>query len=209
MARDSGSAMARRLIDLSYPHLSYPHLSDPHLSDPHLGVGATRTTLTAPSVGSGLGAGLRVKLAEMPAVCIDVSVGRIARIDADGAIDLRRIGELDFEGVAVLIRTGFQEGAAAEDPQPHLTIAAAEALLSGGAGLIGIDTAALDKTVDPATPAHIRLLEAGVPVVTNLRGLDALRVAGFCFSAVLPSRVVSGPFTIRAFATIDDERYVG
>ncbi len=196
--------MARRLIDLSYPHLG-----DTHLSYTHLGVGATRTTLTAPSVGSGPGAGLRVKLAEMPAVCVDVSAGRIARIDPDGAVDLRRIGELDFEGVAVLIRTGFQDRAATKDPQPHLTIAAAEALLAGGAGLIGIDTASLDKTADPATPAQMRLLKAGVPVVTNLRGLDALRVAGFCFSAVLPSRVDSGPFTIRAFATIDDERYVG
>ena len=185
--------MARRHIDLSYPNI---------------GERAIRTLLTAPP---GLDAEFGHRLAEMPAVCIDVAAGRTARIGADGAIDLRRIGELDFEGVAVLIRTGAVPGLPdrVEGPMPYLTDAAAIALLGGGAGLVGVDGATIDAGHDPARPASARLLSAGVPIVTGLLGLEGLRVAGFCFSVVLVTEPIDGPIPVRAFATIDDERYVG
>ena len=233
--------MTRTLIDLSHQItdglVTYPGLPTPTIGE-HLTRDASRaiyqgqaefsigTITMCANTGTYLDtpfhrdpdghdlAGLALeRVVDVPAVCIDVSRGRTGRIGEDGAIDLHRIGELDFGGVAVLIRTGaaahFGTSKYAGSPQPHLTKASAEALLSGGVGLVGIDCINIDSMADPARPVHTTLLRAGVPIVEHLRGLELLPMAGFRFTAVPPAIVGMGTFCVRAFATVDDDRRVG
>ena len=103
----------------------------------------------------------------------------------------------------------FGTASYAGSPQPHLTKESAEALLSGGVGLVGIDAINIDSMRDPSRPVHSTLLRAGVPIVEHLRGLEGLPMAGFRFTAVPPAIVGMGTFGVRAFATIDDDRRVG
>ena len=226
--------MRRRHVDLSHPitdgMITYPGLPSPtvatHLSreasraayhdqaEFFIGniamCGNTGTYLDVPfhryADGHDLTGLDLARVADVPAVCVDVT-RQVASNPDDPAIDLRRIGELDFEGVAVLIRTGWSAhwGTAryGQTPAPYLTSAAAEALLSGGAGVVGIDSVNIDSMLDPRRPVHTILLAAGVPIVEHLTGLDQLPVVGFRFTAVPPKIEGLGTFTVRAYATVE------
>ena len=54
---------------------------------------------------------------------------------------------------------------------PHLTASAADALISAGAAIVGIDSLNIDSPNDPARPAHHGLLGAGIPVIEHLTNL--------------------------------------
>lgn len=111
----------------------------------------------------------------------------------------------DLAGRAVLVRTGRDELWPGEEywtNGPFLGDRAITALLEGGAALVGVDFGNVDDMGDPTRPAHTRLLEAGVLIVENLRGLGPLPREGFRFTAAPPAIVGAASFPVRAFAEV-------
>jgi arylformamidase len=112
----------------------------------------------------------------------------------------------DLAGHAVLLRTGWdrRRGTAGYwDPAPYVPAELAGALVVGGVALVGVDTWNIDDVDDPARPAHTILLEAGVPIVEHLRGLDRLPALGFRFTAVPAPIRGAASMPVRAFAELD------
>lgn len=208
------------LIDLSHPiedgRGAYPGLPPPRIGaildhegsrDRYEGkaefllgrlelAGNTGTYLDAPFHRHRRGADLaRVPLertAGLPGLVID--------IPEEGPVEL---GQIEVAGKAVLLRSGLDRlwpEDAYWERGPHLTTASIDRLL--GAALVGVDFRNIDDTGDPRRPAHTRLLEAGVLIVENLRGLDALPGDGFRFSAA-PLAIVGGAtIPVRAYAEL-------
>jgi arylformamidase len=118
--------------------------------------------------------------------------------------------EIDLEphriqGRAVLVRTGWDGRWGSDsywEPDPYLSAATLDALIQGGAALVGVDFNNVDDTTDPARPAHTRLLGADIPVVEHLTNLGALPDDGFRFFAVPPRIVRGASFPVRAFAEL-------
>ncbi len=137
-------------------------------------------------------------------------------VDLDGVVvDVRdqverAIGPEAFNGVnvagrAVLIATGWDRHWGTDaylSDNPFLTEAAARHLVTAGAGLIGIDSLNVDSLADPRRPAHTAILDAGIPLVEHLTGLDQLPPDGFRFFAVPPRIRGMATFPVRAFALI-------
>ena len=123
-----------------------------------------------------------------------------------GPIDIDLAPE-KLRGRAVLVRTGWDRHWGTDryfEGDPWLSEGALDALIKGGATLVGVDFNNVDDTTDPVRPAHTRLLEAGIPIVEHLRGLDALPPEGFRFTAVPPPIVGGASFPVRAFAELPD-----
>jgi arylformamidase len=118
--------------------------------------------------------------------------------------------EIDLEpdrihGRAILIRTGWDSRWGTDaywEADPYLSAATLDALIEGGAGLVGVDFNNVDDTTDPARPAHTRLLGADIPIVEHLTNLGALPEDGFRFFAVPPRIVRGASFPVRAFAEL-------
>ncbi|HKS21281.1 MAG TPA: cyclase family protein [Thermoanaerobaculia bacterium] len=111
-------------------------------------------------------------------------------------------------GRAVLFHTGWSRHFAtpaygARDRHPFVTRAAAEALVSMGARLVGIDSVNIDNMDDFTRPVHSLLLQAGIPIVEHLTALDRLPPQGFRFFAAPPKFRGVGTFPVRAFAIVD------
>ena len=144
------------------------------------------------------------KLANLDVVLVDAPAG---------GIDASYFEELDVEGKAVLVRTGwstrwgtsgyFQSG-------PFLTADACTLLVERGATLVGIDCANIDNMSDPARPAHTTLLRAGVPIVEHLTNMAAIPLGSsapqqearpaICHFFAVPPAVEGGTsFVVRAF----------
>jgi kynurenine formamidase len=213
-----------QLVDLShaishglvtYPGLPAPSIGD-HLtreqSESHYAPGTTfhigkiemiantGTYLDAPShrfEGAPDLAALRLEqLANLPGVVVDVPAG-------ERAIGAARLPERALRGCAVLFRTGWSRHFATPryaDGHPFLTAGAAEALVTRGVALAGIDSLNIDDTRDGSRPAHTALLRAGIPIVEHLTDLDALGDAPFRFFAVPVKVHGMGTFPVRAFA---------
>jgi kynurenine formamidase len=108
-------------------------------------------------------------------------------------------------GRAVLIRTGWDTrwGRAGYWTEgPFLTADAAERLVEARVTLVGVDFANVDDLADLARPVHTALLGAGIPIVENLRGLDALPVEGFTFSAPALAIRRGASVPVRAYAEV-------
>jgi kynurenine formamidase len=124
---------------------------------------------------------------------------------SERAIGAEAFAARDLRGKAVLVHTGWDVhwGTPAYlSNNPYLTAAAADALVRGGALLVGIDSLNIDDLNDAARPVHSSLLGAGIPIVEHLCGLEALPEAGFRFSAV-PARVAGmGSWPVRAYAAV-------
>ncbi|MDA0635705.1 hypothetical protein OUY22_19975 [Nonomuraea sp. MCN248] len=116
---------------------------------------------------------------ELPAVVVRVSGARWT------AIDVGALAPFAVRGHAVLLQTQAAEG---------LTGAAARRLASQAAALVATDAPTLGE-------AREILLEAGIPVVESLTGLEALPPAGAFFSAVRP-HAASGAAPARAYARV-------
>jgi len=108
-----------------------------------------------------------------------------------------------LSGHAVLVRTDHSEHFGTDryfQAHPHLSAAAAEALVAAGVSCVGIDSLNIDGTATGDRPVHSILLKAGIPIVEHLTNLAALPDQGFAFTAVPPKIEGAGTFTVRAFA---------
>ena len=215
-----------QLIDLSHPiedgMITYPGLPGPVISE-HLSradsvsrydegttfsigridmVANTGTYLDVPfhrfEDGFDL-AGLSLDLvADLPGVVVQNAGPELVAGDIQG---------VEVEGRAVLFATGWDRHWRTDDygnpDHSFVTAGLVEALVAGGVALVGIDSVNIDDTKGGARPAHTGLLEAGIPVVEHLTGLDRLVGEQFRFFAVPPKVMGLGTFPVRAFAIID------
>ncbi|NNF51649.1 MAG: cyclase family protein [Gammaproteobacteria bacterium] len=220
--------MTNRMLDLSHPvkdgMITYPGLPPPAIgshmsraeSTAHYGVD-TRFHIGRIEMVANTGtyidapfhrfedqpdiAGLRLEcLADLPGICIEASAGR--KVDV-GAFD-----NLEVNGRAVLIRTGWSQHFGTErygKGHPFLTSSAARLLAEQGAVLAGIDSLNIDDTDDSLRPAHTILLAAGIPIVEHMRGLSALVGQSFRFFAVPAPVAGLGSFPVRAFAILNNQ----
>ncbi len=211
------------LIDLSHPiesgMVTYPGLPGPVISD-HLTrsdsrahydqgtefligridmIGNTGTYLDTPfhryETGLDL-AGLALDdVADLPGICVEAPGPEIGPDSIEG---------LDTRGKAVLFATGWDRHWGTEaygSPEhPFVSAALTDALVEGGAVLVGIDSVNIDATRGGGRPAHSGLLAAGIPVVEHLTGLSVLVGRRFRFFAVPPRVAGFGTFPVRAFA---------
>jgi len=108
-----------------------------------------------------------------------------------------------LDGHAVLVRTDHSAHFGTDryfEAHPHLSAAAAEALVNANVSCVGIDSLNIDGTATGERPVHSILLRAGIPIVEHLTNLAALPARGFEFTAVPPKIEGAGTFTVRAFA---------
>ena len=218
----------RRLIDLSHPiapgMTTYPGLPGPIVSDflsredsraryaPGTSfliaridmVANTGTYLDAPFhrfVEGGDIADLPLeRLADVEGVVVAKGPGR--------GFDAGLFEGKDLAGKAVLLKSGFDSrwGTPAYfEGNPYVTLDAARALVAARPALVGIDSLNIDDTADGARPAHTLLLEAGIPIVEHLCGLDALPASGFRFHCAPAPFHGVGSFPVRAYAVIDSQ----
>lgn len=141
-----------------------------------------------------------------------------AVVDLDGVVvDRRHASEpaigpdafsgIDVAGRAVLVATGWDRHWGTDaylSGNPFLTEEAARHLVDAGVALVGIDSLNVDSLTDPRRPAHTAILDAGIPLVEHLTGLDRLPPEGFRFFAVPPRIRGMATFPIRAFALLPD-----
>jgi arylformamidase len=113
--------------------------------------------------------------------------------------------DADIGGRAVLVATGWDANwgtPAYLSGNPHLTEDAAQYLVLRGAALVGIDSLNVDSLADPRRPAHTAILDAGIPLVEHLTGLDRLPRDGWRFFAAPPRIRGLATFPVRAFALL-------
>ncbi|AUV80524.1 cyclase [Salinigranum rubrum] len=112
--------------------------------------------------------------------------------------------DADLAGAAVLFNFGWDThwGTEAYREYPYVSEALVDRLVDAGVALVGVDTINADDDRNPARPTHTKLLDAGVPVVENLRGLDALHDRPFRFHAVPIRAVGAAAMPIRAYAEL-------
>ena len=126
---------------------------------------------------------------------------------AERAIEPEAFAGVTVAGRAVLVATGWDRHWGTDaylSDNPFLTEAAARHLVAAGAALIGINSLNVDSLADPRRPAHTVILDAGIPLVEHLTGLDQLPPDGFRFFAVPPRIRGMATFPVRAFALIGD-----
>jgi len=227
MNNDPGTALATRLVDLSHSiehgMTTYPGLPTPAIST-HLARSSSRGSYASgvefhigridmvANTGTYLDSPFHryedgPDLADLPLNVLANLPAIVARAETHDqlAIGPEVFGEAELCGVAVLVETGWSRHWGTErylSGNPYLTEEAAHALADGGAALVGIDSLNIDSTEDPNRPAHSILLDAGIPIVENLTGLDGLPDRALRFFAV-PAKVRGlGSFPVRAFALV-------
>lgn len=140
------------------------------------------------------------RVANVPSICIDRVGATEIELTADDLVGAK--------GHAVLIRTDHSSHfstPAYADNHPHLTSAAAEALVEADVACVGIDSLNIDGTSTGARPVHTTLLGAQIPIIEHLTELSELPTRGFHFTAVPPKIEGAGTFTVRAFASITEK----
>lgn len=219
----------RRLIDLSHAIVSgeteYPGLPQPRIDD-YLSwdqshdqypdgtefrinritmVGNTGTYLDTPAHRYRNG----YDLSELPLErVVDVPGVRIS-VPGQHGIPLDALDGIDIRDRAVLFDTGWSRHwrtpRYADADHPFVPAETAEALVSGGAVLVGIDSVNIDDTSIGSggiRPAHSALLQSGIPVVEHLCNVAAIGHHEFTFSAV-PVKIENfATFPVRAYARL-------
>jgi kynurenine formamidase len=136
-------------------------------------------------------------VADLPGVCLEAAGPEIGPEVIEG---------IEVRGRAVLFHTGWDRHWRAktygEPGHPYVSAALTDALVEGGAVLVGIDSVNIDDTRGGTRPAHSGLLAAGIPVVEHLTGLGQLVGREFGFFAVPPKVSRFGTFPVRAFALV-------
>ena len=132
--------------------------------------------------------------------------GRTVRCAGTGPIGPDRIAGYDLAGAAVIFATGwsarFGTPAYGDPDAPFLAAETVAALVAAGPALVGIDSVNIDDRADPARPAHVGLLRAGIPIVEHLTNLAALPDDGYSFTAAPPMIAGLATFPVRAFALV-------
>ncbi|MFJ4187208.1 cyclase family protein [Kitasatospora sp. NPDC089509] len=147
-------------------------------------------------------------LAGLPlAGLVDLDGLVVPALDApDRAVDPSALLPYRVTGRAVLIRTGWDRHWGTDrygaGGHPFLSAQGAAWLVAQRPALVGIDSLNIDDTTDLARPAHSALLEAGIPLVEHLRGLEQLPPEGFRFHAAPPAVAGMGSFPVRAYAVL-------
>jgi arylformamidase len=204
---------------VTYPGLPGPEIGD-HLSrersreiyapgtEFHIGrismVANTGTYLDTPAHRFDGGADLATfpldRLADLDGVVVRLTGA------AEQGIERPALASHDVRGRAVLLHTGWDQhwgtDTYGDASHPYLTEAGASWLVEQGAALVGIDSVNIDDTRGNTRPAHTTLLQAGVPIVEHLRGLEQLPPSGFRFHAAPPQVEGMGTFPVRAYAVI-------
>jgi arylformamidase len=148
----------------------------------------------------------REDLAALPLESVVGLPGAILGQDgAERAVSLDGVDERSLDGRAVLVRTGWDGRWGSEEywsDAPFLPQPIVERLVAAKVRLVGVDFGNVDDTGDPSRPAHTGLLEAGIPIVENLRGLQRLPREGFVFFAPPIGIVRGAAFPVRAFAQV-------
>jgi arylformamidase len=226
-ARQEDEAVARRAVDLSHEIVdgmtTHPGIPAPTISTflTHEASAARYAPGTTFEIG-------RIDLVANTGTYVDTPAHRFpGRADLSG-LDLQTVVDLDgvlvdcrrraetgirpdaFDGVAVagravLVATGWDTrwGTPAYlSDNPFLTEAAARYLVEAGASLIGIDSLNVDSLADPRRPAHTVILDAGIPLVEHLTGLEQLPPDGWRFFAAPPRIRGMATFPVRAFALV-------
>ncbi len=137
-------------------------------------------------------------VADVPGVCVQ-SPGPELGPEAIEGVEVR--------GRAVLFATGWDRrwrtDAYGDPNHPFVSAGLTQALIDGGAVVVGIDSVNIDDTRGQSRPAHTGLLAAGIPVVEHLTGLGELVGREFRLFAVPPKVEGFGTFPVRAFAILD------
>jgi kynurenine formamidase len=138
-------------------------------------------------------------------------IAGISGIVLDGVVSSNRSITLEADPSemnerAVLVKTGWDERWGTEgywEPGPFLSEKSIDLVIRSGAKFVGVDFWNVDDTMDPARPAHTRLLASGILIVEHLCNLSVLPRKGFRFYAVPPRIVRGASFPVRAFAEIE------
>lgn len=146
-------------------------------------------------------------LAELPLTSLANLDTVVVRADyrAGRAVDVEAFRDIDVEGKAVLVHTGWSAHWKTDqyfEGSPYLTKAAATYLRDAGVRLVGIDALNIDDTDDGHRPVHTVLLGSEIPVVEHLTGLHRLPDTGFRFFAVPVKVKAFGTFPVRAFGLV-------
>ena len=221
---------APRVVDLSHVikdgMVTYPGLPGPEIGD-HISREASRATYApgtefainrismVANTGTYLDSPFHrfadgADLAALPLARVSDLDGVVVRVvgSKDRAIDRSAFLPYDVTGKAVLVHTGWDRHwgtAQYGSGHPFLTADAAKWLAEQQPALVGIDSLNIDDTDDGTRPAHTGLLEAGIPVVEHLRGLEQLPPYGFRLHAVPLAVEGMGTFPIRAYALVGGE----
>ncbi len=144
-------------------------------------------------------------IADLPLELVAAVPGVV--VDAAGpAIGPGTWEALQISERAVLFRTGWSHHWGSdrygEQGHPYLTAEAADALVAARPTLVGIDSVNIDGTQTGERPVHSALLEAGIPIIEHLTGLEELPEEGFEFFAVPQLVEGMGTFPVRAFAIL-------
>ncbi len=136
----------------------------------------------------------------LPGVVVDARAAAAGSAVGLGDIELPS----EIRGRAVLFRFGWDRfwGAPEYDAYPFIDREVIQALVVGGAKLVGVDSFNIDSREDPERPAHSELLQRDILVVENLRNLEALPSSGFRFFAVPIKAKATAAMTVRAFAEL-------
>lgn len=141
----------------------------------------------------------------LPGVVVDLT--RLGAGDVADADLLARSagGALDVSGKAVLCRFGWDRYWGQDfyfESYPALGRSAVQALIDGGARLVGVDSWNVDDNRDAERPAHSWLLARDIFIVENLCNLVALGAAPFRFFAMPIKARGAASMPIRAFAEV-------
>jgi arylformamidase len=121
------------------------------------------------------------------------------------ALDIDLFRDLDIEGKALLIHTGWDENWNTEDyynNHPYITENAALYLKEKKVRLVGIDSHNIDDTRKNTRPVHTILLGGGILIVEHLCNLAFVPNENFIFSAIPPKFKGVGTFPVRAMARL-------
>src|ERR1700722_19895042 len=120
-------------------------------------------------------------------------------------IDAELFRDLDLEGKALLIQTGWDKHWNTEkyyNNHPFLTGDAAMLLKEKKVRLVGIDSHNIDDTRTSSRSVHTILLGSGILIVEHLCNLSAIPDENFIFNAIPPKFKGVGTFPVRAMARL-------
>ncbi|MCB0667964.1 MAG: cyclase family protein [Saprospiraceae bacterium] len=135
-------------------------------------------------------------LADLPGVKVSVPFTETK------AISRQHFEDLELEGKAVLIETGWSKHWNTEQyyvDHPYLSIDAAEYLRTNQVKLVGIDSYNIDDTRSNSRPVHSILLGKNILIVEHMCQLHLTPGSNFYFTAIPPKIKGMGSFPVRAF----------